>query len=173
MQIREIATAQKVGAKGHGKYEWCACPTCGRERWVIVLSKRNSHDQMCKSCGITKFNETRRAENSPVWKGGKRENNGYIWNYVPDDHEFACMRTGTRYVLEHRLVMARSLGRPLGRFEIVHHKDGVRHNNEISNLELTALGEHAKEHSKGYCAGFQQGYEDGLRMGKREGGRDE
>lgn len=57
----------------------------------------------------------------------------------------------TRTVLEHRLVLARKLGRPLLKHETVHHKDGDRGNNHPDNLELR-VGRHGKGATEVHCA---------------------
>ena len=57
---------------------------------------------------------------------------GYVSIYEPANPNSA----GNGYVLEHRKVMSEFLGRPLTQWEQVHHKNGVRHDNRIENLEL-------------------------------------
>jgi hypothetical protein len=57
---------------------------------------------------------------------------------------FKGMKTSSNYIMEHRLVMARHLGRPLSRNEHVHHLDKVKLHNDISNLRLVSPQEHAE-----------------------------
>lgn len=49
---------------------------------------------------------------------------------------------------EHRVVMEKYLGRKLKPTEIVHHKDGNKQNNDISNLEVMSQSEHIRKHLK-------------------------
>lgn len=72
-----------------------------------------------------------------MWNGGAiNAGQGYWRQWVGDDDPMKSMRNHQGYVLEHRLVMARKLGRPLRRTETVHHIDGNRTNNDAANLEL-------------------------------------
>lgn len=68
---------------------------------------------------------------------------GYLLKLVRENDAFSCMRNKRGYVLEHRLVMAKKLNRPLTKSETVHHIDGNKSNNHPDNLELRQ-GKHGK-----------------------------
>ncbi len=70
---------------------------------------------------------------NPNWRGGRRLNpDGYVLVRESKRGE----RKTNRYKLEHRLIMARVLGRPLGVDETVHHINGIKTDNRPENLEL-------------------------------------
>ena len=83
-------------------------------------------------------------EKHPNWKGGKLLNYfGYIYIHKPT-HPF-CDHHG--YILEHRLMMEKHLGRYLKLKEIIHHRNGIKTDNRISNLKLFhSISEHRKYH---------------------------
>lgn len=54
--------------------------------------------------------------------------------------------TGRKYVLQHRFVMERALGRELATREHVHHRNGDRGDNRLENLERIDVVEHIRMH---------------------------
>lgn len=97
------------------------CPDC--DGLKTAAAKR------CRACSI-KFS---RGENSSNWSGGRVES---VDGYVKVFNKEHPRRINDRYVLEHILVMEEHLGRFLVEGENVHHKNGVRSDNRLSNLEL-------------------------------------
>lgn len=78
------------------------------------------------------------------WKGGRTlTEGGYIRVLVDPADPLRAMADSQGYVAEHRLVMARHLGRLLTERETVHHKDTNPGNNALSNLQLRQ-GNHGK-----------------------------
>lgn len=67
------------------------------------------------------------------------DSQGYVRIRVADDDPMVCMRTKRGTIAEHRLNLARKLGRPLTSEETAHHKDGNKQNNDPSNLQLRKL----------------------------------
>lgn len=83
--------------------------------------------------------------NSRGWKGGRiKTTDGYIVAHAP--HHPNSDSKG--YVFEHRLVMEKHLGRYLSGVEVVHHKNSVKDDNRLANLQLFAS---ASEHRKFHC----------------------
>lgn len=76
------------------------------------------------------------------WKGGRKNNNGYVMIYSPD-HPY---RDQQGYVREHRLVVEKHLDRLLSSEEVVHHLNGVRNDNRYENLSILDKDDHDKIH---------------------------
>lgn len=142
------------------RYIWHGCIRCGKERWVIVL-RSQPKALICRKCHDLR----RKRESHPNWKGGKTITSGYVAVRLhPDDYPFSPMAQKSGYVMEHRLVMARHIGRPLMESEIIHHKDGNKQNNAINNLKLTFRGSHYLETRQSHKASYERGFRDGQKL---------
>lgn len=165
-RIGEVRKGYEINYKSKRQwFIWVACEDCGKERW-IRLRKGQLVSKRCRSCA-GKLKPHPCGTEALRWKGGRRLHSaGYIEiKLQPNDFFYPMAVNG--YVLEHRLVMAKHLGRNLQSWELVHHK-GIRYtdvrnksDNLEDNLEMTLKGQHSRAHSKGYRDGYQKGLTDG------------
>lgn len=86
--------------------------------------------KLCSSCGKLKSSSAVRCIKCNLIRGrapsgGVYDKDGYVKISIKGKSKF-----------EHREVMSQYLMRPLARHENVHHKNGVRSDNRIDNLEL-------------------------------------
>ena len=84
----------------------------------------------------------------PFWKGGSHRNGkGYIVVWVSKDDPYYCMTDVNGYCFEHRYNYAKFvLGRPLEKWEEIHHINGQKDQNNVDNLQLRI-----KKHGAGIC----------------------
>ncbi len=86
----------------------------------------------------------RRGPANAAWRGGRIiDGAGYVRVRVTDADQHIADGTRTGYMMEHRLVMARLLGRRLLKSETVHHIDNDKQHNDPGNLQLRQ-GKHGK-----------------------------
>lgn len=116
------------------------CIQCGK----LFLAYRNTTTHCSQKCaGISKkkYFTIPDCLDNPKRKIDKIL--GYVRIYVPMHRE-----ANTRgYVYEHRVIAEQMIGRDLLPGEVVHHKNHIRWDNRVENLEVMDAIEHSRKHA--------------------------
>lgn len=84
--------------------------------------------------------------NHPSWRGGKYvDYHGYVMIHIGEPIKGSNSKW-EHYRKEHIVLMEKHIGRPLSKGEVVHHIDGNRQNNLLSNLYLANNATHRDAH---------------------------
>jgi len=173
----EIRRAKDIGLSGAHRMIYLPCKECGKLRWMPV-GRVNDYCPPCvaKHCHGKRpwQSERQRGAKNRWWKGGRvgvGQKGRYIGVLVYPNDPYYPMALSNGYILEHRLVMARALGRLLHKKEQVHHKNGDRQDNRLENLELWTLaqpshpsGVRASDHHCPGCRCFEHKENDNDRQ---------
>ena len=106
--------------------------------------RKGTHVSTETKLKISKARKGKYIKNTEFGGHTKLRKDGYIYVYCPDN--IGSNKDG--YAMEHVLVMEKHIGRQLKDDEVVHHKNKIRNDNRIENLELMTLKEHTSFHSK-------------------------
>lgn len=158
-----------------GKVVQTKCETCGHISTVnwgnYIKSQKTrglSGKTYCRpcSCRMTvasrtgkpawnkglKLGDDQKGENHPSWRGGRYiDARGYVMIFVGSAKGTSKWSS---YKKEHILVMEKHLGRSLVKGETVHHIDGDKVHNDISNLFLCSNPSHKCAHNSLQLIGY-------------------
>ncbi len=109
------------------------------EKILVPGSLKNGVSRSC-GCLSREVARARNGANHPQYKNGRTNKDGYV--LLTDRAHPNSNKRGR--LLEHTAVMSKHLGRPILTGETVHHKNGIRDDNRIENLELRS-----HQHGKG------------------------
>ena len=134
--------------KGTQTGNWSKCLCCDKEVYSYPSRKKRYCSLECRNKNWSEWCISRKGKKNYRWKGGKTKIGEYVYIKV-QDHPFS--HTRSNYFAEHRFIMEKYLGRYLNSNEEVHHKNGIKDDNRIENLELVIKKTHFGEIQCPHC----------------------
>lgn len=154
---RKVIT-RRIRKRPVGEYQqsfYCfdrVCVSCGKIKSTSFTTLKKYVDHgftgKCFSCFIKSDRVSMRGDNHPRWVGWKMRKNrqGYVilnTHFLSKKDKILCQgmtKNNTKFrrnqIFEHKFILAKHLNRPLLEHENVHHKNGIKDDNRIENLEL-------------------------------------
>lgn len=127
-------TKKKISEANKGNISWCKGKKGIFSKEILAKMRKNN------------WNKAKGGKNF-FWKGGRFKNpQGYILIYNTN-----YLNKSSRYLFEHRLVMEKYLRRKLKSHELVHHKNGIKDDNRIENLQIVIKEKHYGNIRCPYC----------------------
>src|SRR3990167_1882821 len=119
IKVKNFCSVSHANLYRYKNKVYLPCKKCGKLAYRPPCRRNNK-----VFCNRKCMDQYTIGPNHPCWKNGKTVNlNGYT------------TLNQTRQQ-EHRFVMEKHLGRSLDKFETIHHKNGLKSDNRIENLEL-------------------------------------
>lgn len=144
-QVGEVKLDWNEAHTRKRRYIYSKCPSCGLERW-LMYGRCTVPTRNCKSCSAKLM--WRVGSRHTQWNGGRQydKHSGYVKIWVDSNNPYFDMAVKTSdttgHILEHRLVMAEHIGRCLKVNEHVHHRNNIKRDNRIENLQLLSPNDH-------------------------------
>jgi hypothetical protein len=132
------------------------CAECGKkfEKRETGVFKTN-FTGCCTNCYCKRRKV--QTKNTMVSAGKILRSDGYIYRHIRTftEDEQAIIKqmplNNNMYISEHRAVVSLHFNRPLLSTELVHHIDGDKTNNDISNLHIYQAYSHSRKHSEQFA----------------------
>lgn len=130
-------------ADGCGGYvNWNVTKKC----WSTYISGHNIkwlYGAVMPKSAKKKIAKSQEGSGNSYWNGGETISHGGYVTILKPEHPF---RDVNKRVKEERLVVEKNIGRYLTKDEIIHHRNRIKTDNRLCNLQIVSRSEHSKIH---------------------------